>query len=91
MFTLAQGLFAPLLSIAGTVAVSLEWPNYPERGQNFSLRWSAGTPPVSSRVIHVQYIARFRSIDHLLSRKYVVYVLESNVWTGLSVSFNEPD
>jgi len=52
MFTLAQVLFVPLLFIAGALAVSLEWPNYPEHGQNFSLRWSAGTPPVSSRVIH---------------------------------------
>ena len=52
MFTLVQVLFAPLLFIAGTVALGLEWPNYPERGQNFSLRWSDGTPPVSSRVIH---------------------------------------
>jgi len=58
MFTLVQVLFAPLLFISGTLALSLEWPNYPERGQNFSLQWTGGTPPVSLRVIHRSLHAR---------------------------------
>lgn len=56
--------------------LSLSWPNYPEAGVDFTIRWSGGTPPVRAQLpIFISPIP-FGATDHWIYRS-----IYSTPWT----------